>query len=72
MVIFQVIRTYLLINRLEDAAHDGRLAFGRANLIPSDLVTPEMTVSMDVEANVNTYTIQNHDLFALFTVTLVQ
>jgi hypothetical protein len=31
-----------------------------------------MTVSVEIEANENTYTIQNHDLFALFTVTLVQ
>lgn len=54
---------------LEDAAHDGRLAPERANLIPSD---SGMTVSVDTETNENTCTIQNHDLFALFTVTLIQ
>jgi hypothetical protein len=60
---------YLLVNRLEDAAHNCGLAFQRANLVPSDLIAPRIIVRVDIQTNEITYTIQNHDLYALFTIT---
>jgi hypothetical protein len=63
---------YLDKTGLKDAAHDRRLTFGGPNLVETDLVAPSKIVRIDIDANVNAYTSQNHDLPELLTVTLVQ